>query len=139
MAMYAYWKLNESSGIIAADSSGNGRNGTTINTPLWVAGKLNNCLQFNGTTQGVNCNDIANFERNQTISLECWIKCSSTGIRTMISRRDRSKGSAAEGWGLLINNGQVGFQMYGINGVYLYRWKYQFRNRCRYFKCINIK
>jgi len=75
MGLYSYWKLNETSGIVVSDSSGNGRGGTTVNTPTWVAGKLNNCLQFNGTTQYVNFGQIINWERTQPFSMKAWTYC----------------------------------------------------------------
>ena len=43
---YAWYHLNETSGTAVSDSSGNGRNGTTVNSPSWVAGKLNNSIQL---------------------------------------------------------------------------------------------
>jgi hypothetical protein len=48
---YLHYHLNELSGSVVNDSSGNSRNGITINSPLWVDGKLNKCIQLNGTTQ----------------------------------------------------------------------------------------
>jgi hypothetical protein len=36
----AYWKLNETSGIIASDSSGNGNDGTLVGNATWTAGKI---------------------------------------------------------------------------------------------------
>jgi hypothetical protein len=48
---YLQYHLNELNGSAVSDSSGNLRNGITVGTPLWVAGKLNNCIQLNGTTQ----------------------------------------------------------------------------------------
>lgn len=48
---YLQYHLNELSGSDVTDSSANLRNGITIGSPLWVAGKLNNCIQLNGTTQ----------------------------------------------------------------------------------------
>ena len=46
-----WYKFDETSGSTATDSSGAGKNGTTVNSPTWVAGKINNCLNFNGTNQ----------------------------------------------------------------------------------------
>src|SRR5579883_3515399 len=52
---YAYWKLDEGSGTSAADSSGNGRNGT-LNGPAWTSGgQFGNALIF---SPGVNKVDI---------------------------------------------------------------------------------
>ena len=50
---YLHYCLNESSGTVVPDSSGNLRHGVTIGSPSWVAGKLNNCLQLNGSSQYV--------------------------------------------------------------------------------------
>jgi len=75
---YAEWHLNETSGTNAPDTSGNGRNGTLVNTPSWVAGKLSNCLSFTGgLLQHVNCSTIAAFERTDVCSYEFWINAAS--------------------------------------------------------------
>jgi hypothetical protein len=48
---YLQYHLNEASGSIVTDSSADARNGITVNDPSWIAGKLNNCLQLNGSSQ----------------------------------------------------------------------------------------
>jgi hypothetical protein len=45
----AYYKLDETSGTTASDSSGNGKNGTITGTATWAAGKKNNALTLNGS------------------------------------------------------------------------------------------
>jgi len=70
---YAWYHLNETSGTAVSDSSGNGRNGTTVNSPSWVAGKLNNSIQLNGSSQYINLGTIAPFERTSNFSIEAWI------------------------------------------------------------------
>ena len=79
--VYAHWKLNESSGVLVSDSSVNGRDGTTVNMTDsdWVSGKLNNCLDFDGLNDYVNCGNIAGFEKNEPFTLECWFKTGGTG------------------------------------------------------------
>lgn len=71
-SLYALYHLNETSGINAFDSSGNNFNGTTINNPSWVAGKLNNSIQLNGVNQSVSFGKIAQFEKNQNVSYSFW-------------------------------------------------------------------
>jgi hypothetical protein len=44
---YGWWKFDETNGATAVDSLG-GRNGTLLNGPLWVAGKLGNAVSLNG-------------------------------------------------------------------------------------------
>jgi hypothetical protein len=53
-ALKLYWKLDETSGITAADSSGSGYDAglyVTYNRPTFLACKINNGLSFNGTNQ----------------------------------------------------------------------------------------
>ena len=42
------WHLDETSGTVAPDTSGNGNNGTLINGPTWVDGRFNKALSFDG-------------------------------------------------------------------------------------------
>jgi hypothetical protein len=44
----AHWKLDEGSGTIAADSSGNALDGTLMGDPMWVAGIIGGALDFDG-------------------------------------------------------------------------------------------
>src|SRR3989344_3375462 len=47
--LISYWSMNEGTGIVAGDSSGNGNNGTLINGPTWTNGKLGKALDFDGS------------------------------------------------------------------------------------------
>ena len=42
------WRLDETSGTIAHDASGNGHNGTLIGDPKWAPGKIGGALDFDG-------------------------------------------------------------------------------------------
>ena len=44
--LVGHWKFDEGSGAIAADSSGNGYEGTLFGNPQWIAGYLNGGLEF---------------------------------------------------------------------------------------------
>lgn len=46
--LVGWWKLDETSGTIAADSSGKGHNGTVVGSPKWIAGHIGGALRFNG-------------------------------------------------------------------------------------------
>ncbi len=46
----AYWKLDETSGTVASDSSPNANNGAVTGTATWTTGKVNNSLLLNGST-----------------------------------------------------------------------------------------
>ncbi len=49
--LVAHWRLNETSGTSAADSSGFNRTGTVTGTAIWTSAVRNNGFSFNGTTQ----------------------------------------------------------------------------------------
>ena len=85
---YAWYHLNENSGTVINDSSGNGRNGTAVNNPSWVAGKLNSALRFNSTlNQYVNFGNASfAFERTQPVSYEVWFRTSSSGIQMFFDK-----------------------------------------------------
>jgi hypothetical protein len=113
--IYCCYHLNETSGIIVNDTSIYGRNGTTINNPLWISGKLNNCLSFNGSNNFVNCGLIAGFERTDIFSVEAWIKTSKTAAQCIISKMMWN--SPYTGWRILTAAGKVYFNLYGVTGV----------------------
>lgn len=98
---YANWHLNETSGTNAIDATGHGYNGTLVNTPTWVAGKLNNCLNFvSGSSQYVDCGAIASFERTQACSYEFWLNAASSGVQDTIGKYD---GAAVRGTIITLN------------------------------------
>ena len=113
VSVHAHYHLNESSGITVLDASGNDRHGTTVNMEGgdWVAGKLNNALQFDGVDEYVYCGDIGGFERTQAFSLECWVKSTQTTAQTLISKL--AGAPVSEGWMLYWQSGVLYFGLYG--------------------------
>jgi len=103
-APYGWYHCNSSSGNIVYDSSGFGRNGTTVNMDdsNWVPGKLNKCLTYDGINEYVNLGNIAGFDRGNTFSLECWLKTSTDG-KYIISKLDAT--TPFRGWGMYIAAG----------------------------------
>jgi len=118
---YAKWHLNESSGTIAYDSSGNSRNGTTVGSPTWVTGKLNNSIQLNdylGSGKYVTCGDIANFEKTKAFSVEFWMKPTSIrGTYNVLGRRKST--SPYPGWDIWLDNNYPYFRMKDANSNFL--------------------
>ncbi|BCU76113.1 LamG-like jellyroll fold domain-containing protein [Luteolibacter sp. LG18] len=49
----AYLKFDETTGLTAADASGNAWQGTLVNGPLWSAGRSNNTVDLDGTDDHV--------------------------------------------------------------------------------------
>src|SRR3954469_12091650 len=70
-SLEAQWKLNETFGSFASDSSGNGRTGTVTGTSSWVPGMLNNGFSFNGATK-IQATGLMGNPRN--VSVAAWAK-----------------------------------------------------------------
>jgi len=71
---YAYWKLNEGSGSVAADSSGNGNNANLFNGPSWKTGTScvsSGCLSFNGSNQSGSV--ALNLSDTSAVTLSFWM------------------------------------------------------------------
>ncbi|MDH7598639.1 MAG: LamG domain-containing protein [Sedimentisphaerales bacterium] len=72
--LVGWWRLDEGSGNIAYDSSGNGNDGTINGTPVWVEGKLGGALQFNGIDCYIDCGNGPSFQIQSQITMACWLK-----------------------------------------------------------------
>ena len=69
-----YWKLDETSGTTAVDSTSSANNGT-VSGAAWTAGHLANALSFNGSNNYVSVN--RGISDNFTIAF--WVKTTQTG------------------------------------------------------------
>jgi hypothetical protein len=70
--LVGYWSFDEGAGTTAYDSSGNGNNGTLINSPVWSAGKYGSALTFDGTTNYVEMSN-SSVLNNANFTIEAWI------------------------------------------------------------------
>ncbi len=67
-----YWDLDEGSGTLAADSSGNGNDGALEGAAQWVAGVSGAALQFDGSSR-VNCGDAPQLAFTEALSITLWV------------------------------------------------------------------
>jgi len=85
--LFAYWKLDDGSGAIAVDASGNGHTGTLVNmntSTAWIAGKVNGALRFDGVNDYVR---IGNVSPTGGITVSAWVNPSSIGVdRQIVSK-----------------------------------------------------
>lgn len=104
-------KLDETSGSTAADSSGNGNDGTLTNMDPatdWVAGQIGNALDFDGTNDFV---DFASIDVGDTFTIAAWIKpdSSGTGLDTIVA--NSSNMATTDGFRFFIkDDGQITFE-----------------------------
>ena len=77
----------------ANDSSGKGNNGTVNGTALWVPGKVNQALQFNGTSTYVDCGSGASLNLTEGVTVTAWIKMDFTSAdRKIAGNQDGTTG-----------------------------------------------
>ncbi len=74
--LVGWWKLDETDGRNAADSSGNNHTGTIIGNPQWrpTGGKIGGALEFDGNGDYVNIGKGADFDITKQITVTAWIK-----------------------------------------------------------------
>ncbi|MCL5279592.1 MAG: LamG domain-containing protein, partial [Planctomycetes bacterium] len=66
-----YWPFDEGQGTVANDGSGKGNNGTLVNSPTWVTGKIGGALRFNGSNTYVRGSYVPLNDRSFTVAL--WV------------------------------------------------------------------
>ena len=75
-----YWKLDETTGSIASDASGNGNFGT-LSGGTWTAGKVNGGLSLNGAGQMVlTSNNLSSQFAGGSVTIALWFKASAAGV-----------------------------------------------------------
>ena len=102
------WLLDEGSGDIAEDSSGNGNDGTLMSSPNWVAGQFGRALEFRGSSTYVNCGNAEAFNV-ETFSVSFWCNIPSTqGWNHMISRGSHVTAGdpGSVNWGVMMYDAQ---------------------------------
>ena len=72
------WKLDEGSGTVAADSSGNGNTGTLSGAVSWVAGVSGRALSFDGSGGQVRVPNNPALEPQSAVTVAAWVKASSS-------------------------------------------------------------
>ncbi len=88
--LVAYWKLDESSGTVAVDSSPNGNDGTYTNgVTLFQTGQVDQAAEFDGSDDYVGVPDDPTLQMDDVFSLSMWIRPdSSSNIDQMILNKE---------------------------------------------------
>jgi hypothetical protein len=87
--LVGWWKLDEASGTVAADSSGNSNTGTASGTTI-VAGKIGNARSFNGTSDYVAVGNPASLQIAGDITMCAWVYPTNGGGSFIMSKGDGS-------------------------------------------------
>ena len=68
--LVAYYSFNDGT---AKDNSGKGNNGKILGAPKSVAGKVGKCLDFNGTTDGIDIADSKSVQLPDALTVAAWV------------------------------------------------------------------
>lgn len=82
--LVGHWAFDEGAGTTAADSSGNGLNGTLQYSPSWATSgscRRGACISFDGTDDYVRIPDSAALRLTGDVTVSAWIR--PTGARTL--------------------------------------------------------
>jgi len=108
--MTAWWPLDETSGLVAADLIGSSP-GTYVGSVTHPEGKVDRSVHIGDTTQYVNAtsNAALNFGMG-SFSIDAWVRTddTGTGVRIIVDKRE---GSPFKGYLLAIFQGRLFFQL----------------------------
>lgn len=94
--LVGYWALDEASGTVAVDSSGNGNNGSLFNGPSHVEGKLGKALNFDGIDDRV---DAGTFSvAGDKLTLCAWVNAKEIGADQRIIAKATGTALAEQSW-----------------------------------------
>jgi hypothetical protein len=83
--LVGHWKLDEASGSLALDSSGNGGTGMLLNGPLHVTGRLGAALLFNGVNEAVSIPHAAVLDA-YPITISLWMSTTAGTLGGLVNK-----------------------------------------------------
>lgn len=112
--LIAHLSLDETSGAVASDSSGNNYPGTLLNGPVWTTGKMGNALSFDGANDSVDLGDINNLDSLSALTVSYWVKFNdlSNSNQHIVSKRPAN---GTTGWGTQTGSDSLLFLLGGNN------------------------
>jgi len=93
------WKLDETSGTVAHDSSGNGNDGTVLGNPQWTTGKVKGTLDLDGAGDYIDCGNAPILTFTDAITVSVWVN-----IRTVSSAWMAAVAKGENAWRISCNN-----------------------------------
>ncbi|RLD09488.1 MAG: hypothetical protein DRI44_08360 [Chlamydiae bacterium] len=106
----AWFHLDEATGSTVIDSGPSGYNGTPVNNPTSITGKLGGALSFNGTNQYTKHGNVLNFNATDPFSIEFWMKTTSTNTHLIISKA--VDGGTYRGWYVMQIGNTIYFRLF---------------------------
>ena len=115
-APLVWLRLDETSGAVAKDSSGNGHDAAVLGKVTWsTAGAIasgGTAVHFDGATSGLDLGKTFDFAGTAPFTLEAWVReeISDSTFRHLFTKDDQS--AAREEYGIFYYQGQMAFERY---------------------------
>lgn len=124
-APLGYWRLGESSGTTAADSSGNGRAGAYVNTPTLgspglLSSDANTSVGFDGVTEHVSIPDAPVWGLTGDLTIEALVNVTGGhNYRTIVAKHRASDDTSTFELRLEASTGRLQFVQKTTSGTYM--------------------
>jgi hypothetical protein len=108
--LVSWWKLDETSGTTASDSSVNLRHSTLTNLSFSsdaTTGKLSGALQFDGSADYASATNSSVFQLTKALSISAWIRGTSWGSGSFNNIILRKGETNANNWQLVVQDGHL--------------------------------
>ncbi len=116
-----HWRLDETSGTTAADSSGKGNHGTLVGTTFATGsvspGKLGNALQFNGSSRYITIPSASSLQPTGALTISAWINGTAWGSGTDVDAILRKGEGNPNNYQLAVTNGRLTLYLDGNDGA----------------------
>jgi hypothetical protein len=116
-SMVGHWKLDETAGLIAADSSGYGNDGTLVGMTgnEWKTGIHGGALEFTGTGKYVDCGNDTSLHLRGSVTISTWVKMAPNNAAAYMGIGGKLKTSPYKGFALVRHSSNV-FRLWADNG-----------------------
>lgn len=113
--MVGWWTLDETSGTTFFDRAGFNNQGTSVNSPAFISGKVAGGIDFTNGYISVQNHVDMNVYVCDSLSIDAWIKTSSNGTMAIVEKREMTSCGQPVGFSFFVQGGKLGFQT--SNGV----------------------
>jgi len=117
-SLVGHWKLDETAGLIAADSSGYGNDGTLrgMAGTEWKTGIRGGALEFTGTGKYVDCGNDTSLRLRGSVTISAWVKMNANNAGAYMGIGGKLKTDPYKGFSLVRHSSNV-FRLWADNGA----------------------